>query len=634
MAVPNQPVNRPPVVPGAKPRPANPMLRSGQNAGPPAPPMIAPASSAPAPAAPAPAPPPATAPHGQRPANPITPFARGPDAPGQQLTPERTTIREGLKPGTNTDYEQWMDSEGNWHFEGTQDAYDNMQAGIDKYRPGGSGYGGGGGGGAPAPQAPPLALPERQSQAMPDFYDRQAILPQVQGLRDRGTVNPAPGAEGLPDFGQRGEYGDFYDRQNALPDLFQRGDYGDAPQIGGYDDELEQATYQRGLNLLQPGHTDARNDLMRKLANRGISLDSDAYRTAQNRLDTSQGNQRENLALSSVQAARDEAARRFGQEKSLREMLFGEDTTRGGEAARDRAQLFGEETTLGDEAARERAQLFGEDTTRISEAMAQRQLLGDESAREWSQNLAGRSQMSAEDQARAQQALANRGQLFGEDTTRGLEASQRRSQLFGEDTTRYDQTLQGLGLQSQDAASRRQDATQRAQIAAQQQIAQQQLQAQQLAQERQFGFQGQQAQFARQQQGQQFGQTLAEQQAAREQAGDIFGQQLGQQQTQFGQTLAEQEAARLQQQQQFGQQLGQQGTQFDTSTELGRQQLAQQLELAKAGDTTAQRQIAAQMLIAQMGSKDSRYYADQQAKSQRQQDMWGGIGGLLGGLFD
>ena len=281
MAVPNTPVNRPPVVPGAKPRPANPMLRAGPNAAPQ---------------------PPAIQPPGQpNPAAPVAPAAPQQQAPSPTIAPPT--------------------------------------APAPSY-------------GAPTSQGGRLVIPERQAREMPDFYDRQAILPQLQGIQDRGAVNPAPTAAGLPGVAERGEYSDFYDRQAPLPDFFQRGEYGDAPQVGGYDDELEQATYNRGLNLMQPGHTDARNDLMRKLANRGISLDSDAYRTAQNRLDTSQGNQRENLALSSVQAARDEAARRFGSGKSLREQLFGEDTQRGAETSRDRAQLFGEETQLGDEASR------------------------------------------------------------------------------------------------------------------------------------------------------------------------------------------------------------------------------------------------------------------------------------------
>ena len=480
---------------------------------------------------------------------------------------------------------------------------------------------------------------------MPEFYDRTAILPQLQGIQDRGAVNPAPTAAGLPGVAERGEYSDFYDRQAPLPDFFQRGDYGDAPQIGGYDDELERATYDRGYNLFSPQHQQSRDDLTRNLANRGISIDSDAYRSAVDRLDQSQGLDRENLALSSVQAARDEAARRFNQEKSLREMLFGEDTTRGGEAARDRAQLFGEETTLGDEASRERAQLFGEDTARVSESLAQRQLYGDEAARTWSQNLAGRQQMSNEDIARAQQALQNRGQLFGEETTQGAEALARRSQLFGEDSDIYQQHLAGLGLRGDENEGFRRLAAERAKAAAMVQAAQgagggcgvetgrhqfahQTTQAQ-LG--REYGTAQQQAQigFGREglsaterlaqsrldQQSQQFGQTLAEQQAGGSSPGTVRAatrtaeptiradacgtggcpaavgrtvqQQFGAQQTQFGQTLAEQQAAREQAGDIFGQQLGQQQTQFgQTLAEQEAARLQQQQQFGSAARST------------------------------------------------
>ena len=107
-------------------------------------------------------------------------------------------------------------------------------------------------------------------------------------------------------------------------------DFSGLPGISGMDDlaagaqPLEQATYQRGMNLLQPGFDRQQNDLATNLANRGIPLNSEAYNDALNRLDRSQGGQLENLALSSVGAGRAEQSRLFGLEQSGRQQALSE----------------------------------------------------------------------------------------------------------------------------------------------------------------------------------------------------------------------------------------------------------------------------------------------------------------------
>ena len=107
-------------------------------------------------------------------------------------------------------------------------------------------------------------------------------------------------------------------------------DFSGLPAISGTGDlagaaaPLEQATFERGANLLRPEFGRQRHDLEAALANRGIPMGSEAYENEANRLDRSQGNQWENLALSSVGAGRQEQSRLFGLEQAARQQGLSE----------------------------------------------------------------------------------------------------------------------------------------------------------------------------------------------------------------------------------------------------------------------------------------------------------------------
>lgn len=107
-------------------------------------------------------------------------------------------------------------------------------------------------------------------------------------------------------------------------------DFSGLPQISGQDDliggaqPLEQATFQRGLNLLEPGQQQRRDALQVQLANQGIPQGSDAFNEAVDNLERGQGQQLENLALSSVGAGRQEQSRLFGLEQAARQQGLSE----------------------------------------------------------------------------------------------------------------------------------------------------------------------------------------------------------------------------------------------------------------------------------------------------------------------
>lgn len=107
-------------------------------------------------------------------------------------------------------------------------------------------------------------------------------------------------------------------------------DFSGLPQISGAGDlagaaqPLEQATFQRGLNLLQPGLDQQQRDLEVRLANQGIPPGSAAFNEAVGNFERNRGQQLENLALSSVGAGRAEQSRLFGLEQAARQQGLSE----------------------------------------------------------------------------------------------------------------------------------------------------------------------------------------------------------------------------------------------------------------------------------------------------------------------
>ena len=125
------------------------------------------------------------------------------------------------------------------------------------------------------------------------------------------NVNLAPEDQALLDQRRNvlGLLGGF-----GLQQAQQSGDLLGNPLLGGQAltdsaAALEQATFDRGRNLLQPDLDRQRQQLESQLIARGLPRDSEAFLAEMGRLDRSQGQALENLALSSVGAGRQEQSR-------------------------------------------------------------------------------------------------------------------------------------------------------------------------------------------------------------------------------------------------------------------------------------------------------------------------------------
>lgn len=136
--------------------------------------------------------------------------------------------------------------------------------------------------------------------------------PGSENFRQVTTLSPFQ--QGLMDIGQ-GQLG-------ALGGVFNQ-------PVGGRDlmqnaEEVEQATFQRGMNLLQPGFDEASSRLENQLVQRGIPRGSEAFTQELDRLGRQQGRQLENLALSSVGAGRSEQSRAIQADLARRQGMMGE----------------------------------------------------------------------------------------------------------------------------------------------------------------------------------------------------------------------------------------------------------------------------------------------------------------------
>ena len=118
------------------------------------------------------------------------------------------------------------------------------------------------------------------------------------------------------------------------------GRYQGAPSPTGFQGQgnsLEQATFQRGLNKIDPYLQEQREGISQRLQNQGLPVNSEAYEREMDRFDRGRGDALENLALSSVGAGRQEQGRLFGQDLASRQFGSGE----AGRQFRERLQATG-----------------------------------------------------------------------------------------------------------------------------------------------------------------------------------------------------------------------------------------------------------------------------------------------------
>ena len=185
------------------------------------------------------------------------------------------------------------------------------------------------------------------------------------------------------------------------------GRYFGAPNrdFAGQGNSLEQATFQRGLNRIDPYLQEQRSAMAQRLQNQGLPVGSEAYDQELNRFDRSRGDQLENLALSSVGAGRQEQGR-----------LFGQDLASQGFNAREAQRQFGERLGATSFNAGEQGRGFRErlasNQNQFGQRLASNQFNAGESARNFGERFGGEGQFFGQRQA-GDQFRANQGQ-FGD----------------------------------------------------------------------------------------------------------------------------------------------------------------------------------------------------------------------------
>ena len=164
----------------------------------------------------------------------------------------------------------------------------------------------------------------------------------TSGLPELG--NPQDLVNGLGNFGSIDTSG--------LPNINQ--------DFGAMSKQAQDATYQSGIGLLQPQLDLQRRRTQQQLADQGLPISGEAYNSEMNRLDTSQGQQMNNLALASVLAGNDRQSQLYGQALQGNNQLFGQQSTMADLLDRQRGQKFGENQGVFGAQAQNRNQLFDE----------------------------------------------------------------------------------------------------------------------------------------------------------------------------------------------------------------------------------------------------------------------------------
>lgn len=209
---------------------------------------------------------------------------------------------------------------------------------------------------------------------------------------------------------------------------------GNLPALPGTDgfgaqrERVEGSVYDRAMSLMNPGMTRDRDRLAQQLSDRGIPVSSEAGRAELDRLDRAQGEQRDRLAMSAVQAGGAEQSRLFGLASQARGQLFGEAVT--GQQANNAAagQRFGQSLAAAQFGNQATGQAFGQD---VAAGQFRNAALGQD----FNQDMTARQFDNAVAAQNAQAASANRAQLFNEGLTTATFGNQARAQALGEAIT-------------------------------------------------------------------------------------------------------------------------------------------------------------------------------------------------------
>ena len=252
------------------------------------------------------------------------------------------------------------------------------------------------------------------------------------------------------------------------------GRYFGAPNrdFAGQANSLEQATFQRGLNRIDPYMQEQRSAMAQRLQNQGLPIGSEAYNQELNRFDRSRGDQLENLALSSVGAGRQEQGRLFGQD--LASQRFN-----AGEAQRQFGERLGATSFNAGEQGRGFRERLASNQNQFNQNLASNQFNQGESGRGFGERFAGEGQFFGQQQA-GDQFRANQSQFgdqFGAGQSRfadqfGAQQQQQgfanrmsNQQLLGQNdrfqaqqqANQFNEDMRRRGLSTQEMMMQRQD---------------------------------------------------------------------------------------------------------------------------------------------------------------------------------
>lgn len=122
---------------------------------------------------------------------------------------------------------------------------------------------------------------------------------------------------------------------------------------------VEQATFDRAMNLLRPQLDLQERRLNQSLADQGIPLGAEAYVTEQGRFADERGRRLDDLALAAVQAGRDEQSRLFNQALTSRGTQLADQLQQMSLTNQARQTGFGEQQAVRNQQLQELAALLG-----------------------------------------------------------------------------------------------------------------------------------------------------------------------------------------------------------------------------------------------------------------------------------
>ena len=319
----------------------------------------------------------------------------------------------------------------------------------------------------PQPQPPgqgtqPTGLLDRLGQTANTPLDFSGAPP----IREQNIIQPSTSPVDVPDArelsygGQRVGAGPSFNMQAGpavRPSQTQQfdpnsGAYFQAPNrdFAGQGASLEQATFQRGLNRIDPYLQEQRSAMAQRLQNQGLPVGSEAYNQELNRFDRSRGDQLENLALSSVGAGRQEQGR-----------LFGQDLASQGFNASEARRQFGERLGATGFNAQEQGRGFRErlasNQNRFGQRLASNQFNAGESGRNFGERFAGEGQYFGQRQAGDQFGAQQQQQGFANQMANQNLLGQNDRFMAQQQANQFQQDTQRRGISTQEMMQQRQD---------------------------------------------------------------------------------------------------------------------------------------------------------------------------------